>query len=124
MTPSKHPDRMLSQNDLKYIMANMDTDKDKRRAMGDSNAPPPEGRLLTQQEREEAMRAAGQLQRETDQPVSVFEAVCVAQDAKTAEFFQAQVDAAEADAERSMAAYKDAYAARIRCWEPPPEVTN
>jgi hypothetical protein len=67
-------------------------------------------RLLTQEEREEAMRSAGQLQRETDQPVSVFEAVCVAQDAKTAEFFQAQVDAAEADAARSMAAYKDAYA--------------
>ena len=78
--------------------------------MGDSNAPPPEGRLLTQQQREEAMRLAGQLQRETDQPVSVFAAVCVAQDAKTAEFFQAQVDAAEADAERSMAAYKDLYA--------------
>ena len=73
--------------------------------------PPPEDRLLTQEEREEAMRSAGQLQRETDQPVSVFEAVCVAQDAKTAEFFQAQVDAAEADAARSMAAYKDAYAA-------------
>ena len=78
--------------------------------MEDSNAPPPEGRLLTQQQREEAMRLAGQLQRETDQPVSVFAAVCVAQDAKTAEFFQAQVDAAEADAERSMAAYKDLYA--------------
>jgi hypothetical protein len=78
--------------------------------MGDSNAPPPEGRLLTQQQREEAMRLAGQLQRETDQPVSVFAAVCVAQDKKTAEFFQAQVDAAEADAERSMAAYKDLYA--------------
>ena len=72
--------------------------------------PSPEGRLLTQEEREEAMRSAGQLQRETDQPVSVFEAVCVAQDAKTAEFFQAQVDAAEADASRSMAAYKNAYA--------------
>ena len=86
--------------------------------------PPPEDRLLTQEEREEAMRSAGQLQRETDQPVSVFEAVCVAQDAKTANFFQAQmeqyvaafrrayqtVDAAEADAARSMAAYKDLYA--------------
>ena len=72
--------------------------------------PPPEGRLLTQQQREEAMRSAGQLQRETDQPVSVFAAVCVAQDAKTAESMQAQVDAAEADAARSMAAYKDAYA--------------
>jgi hypothetical protein len=72
--------------------------------------PPPEGRLLTQEEREEAMRSAGQLQRETDQPVSVFAAVCVAQDKKTAEFFQAQVDAAEADAARSMAAYKDLYA--------------
>ena len=72
--------------------------------------PPPEDRLLTQEEREEAMRSAGQLQRETDQPVSVFEAVCVAQDAKTAESMQAQVDAAEADAARSMAAYKDAYA--------------
>ena len=71
--------------------------------------PPPEDRLLTQEEREEAMRSAGQLQRETDQPVSVFEAVCVAQDAKTAESKQAQVDAAEADAARSMAAYKDAY---------------
>ena len=68
-------------------------------------------RLLTQEEREEAMRSAGQLQRETDQPVSVFAAVCVAQDKKTAEFFQAQVDAAEADAARSMAAYKDLYAA-------------
>ena len=70
-----------------------------------------EDRLLTQEEREEAMRSAGQLQRETDQPVSVFEAVCVAQDAKTAESMQAQMDAAEADAARSMAAYKDAYAA-------------
>ena len=74
-------------------------------------------RLLTQEEREEAMHSAGQLQRETDQPVSVFEAVCVAQDAKTAEFFQAQVDAAEADAARSMAAYKDLYAARKRMEE-------
>jgi len=37
--------------------------------------------------------------------------IAVAQDAKTANFFQAQVDAAEADAARSMAAYKDAYAA-------------
>ena len=72
---------------------------------------PTEDRLLTQEEREDAMRSAGQLQRETDQPVSVFAAVCVAQDAKTAKFFQAQVDAAEADAARSMAAYKDAYAA-------------
>ena len=36
--------------------------------------------------------------------------IAIAQDAKTAEFFQAQVDAAEADAARSMAAYKDAYA--------------
>ena len=65
---------------------------------------PTEDRLLTQEEREDAMRSAGQLQRETDQPVSVFAAVCLAQDAKTAKFFQAQVDAAEA-------AYKDAYAA-------------
>ena len=73
--------------------------------------PPPEGRLLTQEEREEAMRSAGQLQRETDQPVSVFEAVCVAQDAKTARAMQDQVDAAEADAARSIAAYKDSYAA-------------
>jgi len=79
--------------------------------MRDSNAPPPEGRLLTQQQREEAMRLAGQLQRETDQPVSVFAAMCIAQDAKTARAMQAQVDAAEADAARSMAAYKDAYAA-------------
>jgi hypothetical protein len=70
-----------------------------------------EDRLLTQEEREEAMRSAGQLQRETDQPVSVFAAVCVAQDAKTARAMQDQVDAAEADAARSMAAYKDAYAA-------------
>jgi len=45
-------------------------------------------RLLTQQEREEAIREAGQLQRETDLPVSVFEAVCIAQDKKTAKFFQ------------------------------------
>ena len=37
--------------------------------------------------------------------------IAIAQDAKTAEFFQAQVDAAEADAARSMAAYKDANAA-------------
>jgi len=37
--------------------------------------------------------------------------IAIAQDKKTAEFFQAQVDAAEADAARSMAAYKDAYAA-------------
>ena len=76
-----------------------------------------ENRLLTQQQREESMRAAGQLQRETDQPVSVFAAMCIAQDAKTAEFFQAQVDAAEADAARSMAAYKDLYAARKRMEE-------
>jgi hypothetical protein len=69
------------------------------------------GRLLTQQQREAALRSAGQLQRETDQPVSVFEAMCIAQDAKTAQFFQAQVDAAEADAERSMAAYKNLYTA-------------
>jgi len=40
--------------------------------------------------------------------------IAIAQDAKTANFFQAQVDAAEADSERSMAAYKDAYAARKR----------
>jgi len=76
----------------------------------DSSAPLSEDRLLTQQEREDAMRAAGQLQRETDQPVSVFAAVCIAQDAKTAESMQAQVDVAEADAARSMAAYKDLYA--------------
>ena len=68
-----------------------------------------ENRLLTQQEREDAMRAAGQLQRETDQPVSIFAEVCIAQDAKTAKFFQVQVDIAKADAERSMAAYKDLY---------------
>jgi hypothetical protein len=37
--------------------------------------------------------------------------IIIAQDAKTAESMQAQVDAAEADAARSMAAYKDAYAA-------------
>jgi len=37
--------------------------------------------------------------------------IAIAQDAKTAESMQAQVDAAEADAARSMAAYKDAYAA-------------
>ena len=36
--------------------------------------------------------------------------IIIAQDKKTAEFFQAQVDAAEADAARSMAAYKDLYA--------------
>ena len=36
--------------------------------------------------------------------------IAIAQDKKTAEFFQAQVDAAEADAARSMAAYKDLYA--------------
>ena len=89
--------------------------KYKLRVDWDTSQPPPEGRLLTQEEREEAMRSAGQLQRETDQPVSVFAAVCVAQDAKTADFFQAQVDAAEADAERSMAAYKDAYASTQRC---------
>ena len=73
-----------------------------------------EDRLLTQQEREESMRAAGQLQRETDQPVSVFEAVCVAQDKKTAASMQAQVDAAEADSARSMAAYKDLWRAMHR----------
>ena len=37
--------------------------------------------------------------------------IAIAQDKKTANFFQAQVDAAEADSARSMAAYKDAYAA-------------
>jgi hypothetical protein len=36
--------------------------------------------------------------------------IAIAQDKKTANFFQAQVDAAEADAARSMAAYKDLYA--------------
>ena len=76
-----------------------------------------ENRLLTQQQREESMRAAGQLQRETDQPVSVFAAMCIAQDAKTARAMQAQVDAAEADAARSMAAYKDLYATRKRMEE-------
>jgi hypothetical protein len=105
---------MLSKKNVRDLIMAMDTDKDKRRVMRDSNAPPPEGRLLTQQEREEAMRAAGQLQRETDQPVSVFEAVCVAQDKKTAGFIQTQVDAAEADAERSMAAYKDLYSTMLR----------
>jgi hypothetical protein len=43
--------------------------------------------------------------------------IAIAQDKKTAEFFQDQVDAAEADAARSMAAYKDAYAARKRMEE-------
>ena len=43
--------------------------------------------------------------------------IAIAQDKKTAEFFQAQVDAAEADAARSMAAYKDLYAARKRMAE-------
>ena len=43
--------------------------------------------------------------------------IAIAQDAKTADFFQAQVDAAEADAARSMAAYKDLYAARKRMEE-------
>jgi hypothetical protein len=37
--------------------------------------------------------------------------IIIAQDAKTARAMQDQVDAAEADAARSMAAYKDAYAA-------------
>ena len=36
--------------------------------------------------------------------------IAIAQDAKTTRAMQAQVDAAEADAARSMAAYKDAYA--------------
>ena len=36
--------------------------------------------------------------------------IAIAQDKKTAEFFQDQVDAAEADAAMSMAAYKDLYA--------------
>ena len=43
--------------------------------------------------------------------------IAIAQDKKTAEFFQDQVDAAEADAARSMAAYKDLYAARKRMEE-------
>jgi len=42
--------------------------------------------------------------------------IAIAQDAKTARFFQAQVDVAEADAERSMAAYKDLYAATNHTW--------
>jgi hypothetical protein len=81
---------------------------------GGSNAPPPEGSLLTQQEREESMRSAGQLQRATDQPVSIFAAMCIAQDAKTTESMKAQVDAAEADSERSMAAYKELYSTMLR----------
>ena len=64
-----------------------------------------EDRLLTDEEYFAAFEA----------PVSEGRSPCwniaIAQDAKTAEFFQAQVDAAEADAARSMAAYKDAYAA-------------
>ena len=36
--------------------------------------------------------------------------IAIAQDAKTTRAMQAQVDAAEADAARSMAAYKDLYA--------------
>ena len=64
-----------------------------------------EGRLLTDEEYFAAFEA----------PVSEGRSPCwniaIAQDAKTAEFFQAQVDAAEADAARSMAAYKGAYAA-------------
>jgi hypothetical protein len=63
-----------------------------------------EDRLLTDEEYFAAFEA----------PVSEGRSPCwniaIAQDAKTAEFFQAQVDAAEADAARSMAAYKDAYA--------------
>jgi hypothetical protein len=64
-----------------------------------------EDRLLTEAEYFAAFEA----------PVSEGHSPCwniaIAQDKKTAEFFQAQVDAAEADAARSMAAYKDAYAA-------------
>jgi len=43
--------------------------------------------------------------------------IAIAQDAKTTRAMQAQVDAAEADAARSMAAYKDLYAARKRMEE-------
>ena len=72
--------------------------------MGGSNAPPPEGRLLTDEEYFVAF----------EEPVSEGRSpswnIAIAQDKKTAGFFQAQVDAAEADAERSMAAYKDLYA--------------
>jgi len=68
-------------------------------------------RLLTQEEYFAAF----------EEPVAEGRSPCwniaIAQDAKTAEFFQAQVDAAEADAARSMAAYKDLYAARKRMAE-------
>jgi len=70
-----------------------------------------EGRLLTDEEYFAAFEA------------SVVEGrspcwnIAIAQDAKTAESMQAQVDAAEADAARSMAAYKDLYAARKRMEE-------
>jgi hypothetical protein len=43
--------------------------------------------------------------------------IAIAQDAKTTRAMQDQVDAAEADAARSMAAYKDLYAARKRMEE-------
>ena len=78
--------------------------------MGDSDAPPPEGRLLTDEEYFAAF----------EEPVAEGRSpswnIAIAQDKKTAGFFQDQVDAAEADAERSMAAYKDLYAATNHTW--------
>ena len=64
-----------------------------------------EGRLLTDEEYFAAF----------EEPVAEGRSPCwniaIAQDAKTTRAMQAQVDAAEADAARSMAAYKDANAA-------------
>ena len=64
-----------------------------------------EDRLLTQEEYFAAFEAS------VAEGRSPCWNIAIAQDKKTAEFFQAQVDAAKADAARSMAAYKDAYAA-------------
>ena len=64
-----------------------------------------EDRLLTQEEYFAAFEASVAEGRSPSWNIAI------AQDKKTADFFQDQVDAAEADAARSMAAYKDAYAA-------------
>ena len=65
-----------------------------------------EGRLLTDEEYFAAF----------EEPVAEGRSpswnIAIAQEAKTTESMKAQVDAAEADSERSMAAYKDLYAAQ------------
>ena len=66
--------------------------------------PSPEGRLLTDEEYFAAF------EEHVAEGCSPSWNIAIAQDAKTAESMQTQVDAAEADAARSMAAYKDLYA--------------